>query len=201
MRRCLLLAVCLLSLSATRVCGQGPNHIFDKQADFSRYKTYKWAKFPNAMNLGELTQGQLTGTLQVELAKKGLTKVQSDHADLYVAYQIVSNDPKNTSTFDVSWPDGSRMQGIAGLGNASNPIHAGELVLDFYDSSTKALVFRSVVAKPIDLDGKPASRQKQLDRAAEKLLKHYQRPEPITILYIVRPASAGTFPARARNNV
>jgi hypothetical protein len=53
------------------------------------------------------------------------------------------------------------------------PVHTGELVLDFYNAATKQLVFRSVVAKPIDLDGKPASRQKQVDRTAEKLLKHY----------------------------
>ena len=49
----------------------------------------------------------------------------------------------------------------------------GNLVLDLYDAKKKQLVWRGAVGNPIDLDGKPASRQKQLDRAAEKLLKHY----------------------------
>jgi len=71
MKRWLLLVLGLSSLGAARMEGRTPSHIYDKQADFSHYRTYQWARFPNALNLGELTEGQLKGTLQLALAGKG----------------------------------------------------------------------------------------------------------------------------------
>ncbi|HVM74425.1 MAG TPA: hypothetical protein VMT75_02210 [Candidatus Saccharimonadales bacterium] len=38
MRKYLLVAFGMLSLGATLLHGQGPSYIYDKQADFSRYK-------------------------------------------------------------------------------------------------------------------------------------------------------------------
>ena len=167
-----LIALCLLSLGSIRASGPGPSHVFDKHADFSHYKTYAWMNFRHAMNLGELTEGQLSGTLQVALAKKALTIARSEQPDIYIAYQIVSSNPNESRTFEVAWPGGSGVQGILGPREKVMPIHLGDLVLDMYDSS-KNLLWRSVVSNPVDLDGKPANRQKQMDRAAEKLLKHY----------------------------
>ena len=173
MRRYLVGALCLLSIGASFLVAQGPNHVFNKLADFSHYKTYQWVSFPNAMNIGELTEGQLKGTLQVALATKGLARAQSNAPDLYIAYEIVATDPKDARTFEVTWPDGSRLPGAAGVDGKEVEVHGGDLVVDFYDVGKKRLVWRGVVARPIDLDGKPGSRQKQLDRATEKLLKHY----------------------------
>ena len=173
MRRWLVAAFCLLSIGAPLLIAQGPNHVFDKRVDFSRYRTYQWVSFPNAMNIGELTEGQLKGTLQVTLATKGLARAQSNAPDLYIACEIVATDPRDTRAFAVTWPDGSRLPGVAGVDGKEVQVRGGDLVLDFYDAEKKQLVWRGVVARPIDLDGKPASRQKQLDRAAEKLLKHY----------------------------
>jgi len=173
MRRWVFAAWFIFLLSPAQIEAQVPNHLYDKQANFSRYKTYALARFANAAGLGELTEGQLKGTLQVALATRGLTKTPSDAPDVIIAYAIVSTDPKNPRTFELLWPDGSRQAGVLSLGGAPLPIHEGDLLLDFYDATTKQLVWRSVVADPVDLDGKPAKRQKQLDRAAEKLLKHY----------------------------
>ncbi|HTZ31720.1 MAG TPA: DUF4136 domain-containing protein [Methylomirabilota bacterium] len=173
MRRWLLAACYIFSSTSAQIGAQVPSHIYDKQADFSRYKTFTWARFVNATALGELTEGQLTGTLQVALAARGLARAQTNTPDVYVAYEIVSTDPKDARTFELLLPDGSRQAGTLSLGGAAMPMHQGDLVLDFYDATTKQLVWRSVVANPVNLDGKPASRQKQLDRAAQKLMKHY----------------------------
>lgn len=59
-------------LSAGGLFAQTPRHAFDKQVDFSHFRTYAWLVFPHAMNLGELTGSQVRGTLQVALAKRGL---------------------------------------------------------------------------------------------------------------------------------
>jgi len=173
MRMWLFAACCVLLFSAAPIQAQVPSHLYDKQADFSRYKTFAWARFANATGLGELTEGQLRGTLQVALAAKGLTKTQSGTPDIFLAYEIVSTDPKDARTFELLWPDGARQAGVLGLNGTAMPIHQGDLVLDFYDATTKQLVWRSVATNPVNLEGKPASRQKQLDRATEKLLKHY----------------------------
>ncbi len=152
---------------------------FDRNTDFSKYKTYKWVTIPNAEHLDELTNDQLIGTLNVELAKKGLKKSDSDKADLYIGYQIAPGKNKPLNQYNVGGSYGPAGGGAARAGATSTVVHSGQLVLDMYDSATKQLVWRNVVAHAIDPDAKPDKKQSHMDKAVEKLLKDYppQRPQ------------------------
>jgi hypothetical protein len=44
--------------------------------------------FKNAKPVDEPTDKQIKATLDEALAQKGLTKVDSDNADLYIGYQV-----------------------------------------------------------------------------------------------------------------
>jgi hypothetical protein len=73
--RWILTAVILAGLfSASYVLAQSVNYNFDKDADFTKYKTYKWEKHPQSIDLDELIMSQLATGFDGALAKKGLTK-------------------------------------------------------------------------------------------------------------------------------
>jgi len=60
---------------------------FDRDADFSKYKTYKWVSIKNADLGNATTQKQIEEALDAELKKKGLIKTESSTADLDIGYQ------------------------------------------------------------------------------------------------------------------
>jgi hypothetical protein len=55
----------------------------------------------------------------------------------------------------------------------SSTIRVGQLDLDMYDSANKRLVWRGTVTKTLDPTAKPDKRQKNLQKAVEKMLKNY----------------------------
>ena len=52
-------------------------------------------------------------------------------------------------------------------------IDVGTLVVDMYDTAEKELIWSGSVTKTIDLNSSPGDRQKNLDRAATKLLTNF----------------------------
>src|SRR6476660_4733132 len=77
----------LLLLITVGAAAQDIRYNFDKNADFSKFKTYKWVPIKGAQPPDDLVDKQIKETFDAELAKKGLTKVDSDDADLFVGYQ------------------------------------------------------------------------------------------------------------------
>lgn len=168
----LLAAVLLLASPQFLKTNQDVSVNFDQQAQFAKFKTYKWVPVEAAQRLDDLTADQLTGTLNVELEKKGL-KRSEDKPDLYIAYQIANGNEKKLSHFDVGASYGSGTGGAANGGASTTVVHSGLLVLDMYDAATKKLIWRGVVSNAFAVDAKPDKKQKQMDSAVDKLLKNY----------------------------
>jgi hypothetical protein len=128
----------------------------------------------SAQHLDELTANQVMGTLETELAKKGLTQSKSDKADLYIGFQIASGNVKQLDHYDIGSeyepPAGANADSAAGT---ATTVHSGPLVLYIYDVARKQLVWWSVLSNVIDADASPDKRQKHLDKAIAKLLKDY----------------------------
>lgn len=148
---------------------------FDKSTDFSKYKTYKWVSIPSSQKLDDLTADQLIGTLNVELAKKDLKKSDSDKTDLYIGYQIIPvAKNKSLTHLNLGMAYGAPAGGSSGSATTTTTIvHSGQLILDMYDANTKQMVWRGMVSDAIDANAKPDKKQKQMDKAVEKLLKDY----------------------------
>ena len=170
----------ILSLILTVVLGAGVASAqsdvatFDKNTDFSKYRTYKWVQIPSTQKLDDLTADQLIGTLNVELAKKDLKKSDSDKADLYIGYQIIQTKDRHLNHLNLGVSYGAPAGGTSGsAATTTTVVHSGQLILDMYDASTKQLVWRGMVSHAIDANGKPDKKQKHMDKAVEKLLKDY----------------------------
>jgi len=138
-------------------------------ADFSKYHTYKWVTIEGATYPNQIVDTQIKNSIDSQLAAKGLTKADGDKADLYVGYQGSIDKQKQWNAYATG---GLRWGG--GMANASSStISVGTLVLDMYDPSTKQLVWTGRVTKTLDPNANQEKRQKNLDKAMQKLLKNF----------------------------
>jgi hypothetical protein len=185
MKKIALLSIALFLLAASTAVAQDVRYNFDKNADFSKFKTYKWVPMKDAQKVDDLLDKQLKDAIDAELAKKGLTKTDADTADLYIGYQVGIGTEKQFTSYDTSWgagPGWYRGGWYGGGGGMTtgqtSTIYVGQLAVDMNDSKNHDLVWRGVVSKTIDPKAKPDKQEKNLAKAVAKLLKNYPPPPP-----------------------
>jgi len=160
---------------------QDVRYNFDKDTDFSKFKTYKWVELKDATKVNDLMDKDIKQSIDNELATKGLTKVDGDDANLYVGYQGGIGTEKQYTSYNSGWGYGPGWYGGGWYGGPSSSmttgststIYIGQLAVDMYDSANKDLVWRGVASKTIDPKAKPDKQQKNLAKAMKKLFKNY----------------------------
>ena len=161
---------------AAMASAQNVSYNFASEVNFAKFKSHKWVEIPGGVKLDDITVNQLNTALDAELAKKGLTKTDSDTADLYVGYQVAITQEREITSYNSGWGYGPRWGG--GMSTAtSSTLHIGSMALDIYETAPKHLVWRGVVTKTIDTGAKPDKRQKNIQKGVTKLLKNYP-PKP-----------------------
>jgi hypothetical protein len=183
MKRSIVLAVALLVGGVTATLAQDVRYDYDKDKDFSKYKTYKWVAVKGADEPDELTAKRVTSAIDAELATKGLTKTDSDTADLYLAFQTAIGTEKQYTSYNTGWGYGpgwgSGWYGYGGGMSSSttygstSTVYVGQLDVSMYDPASKQLVWRGVASKTLDPKAKPEKKDKNITKAVQKLLKNY----------------------------
>jgi|SRR5215472_4697851 len=182
MQRFLLLTLTLLFVSANSAVAQDVRYDFDKDQNFSKYKTYKWVEIKGADQTDALTAKQITAAVDSELATKGLTKTDADTADLYIGYQTAVGTEKQFTAYNTGWNYGPGWgvgwYGYGGMATtttygSTSTVYIGALDLSMYDAVQKELVWRGTASKTLDPKAKPDKKQKNINKAIAKLLKNY----------------------------
>jgi hypothetical protein len=156
-------------MACSVVTGQDVRTNYMPGTDFAKYKTYKWVAIEGGQHPNQIVDGQIKQSVDSQLAAKGLTKTESETADLYVGYQIAVDQEKQWNAYGMG--GGVRWGGMATA--TSTTINVGTLVLDIYDPATKQLVWTGKATKTIDPSKSQEKNQKNLDKAMQKLLKNY----------------------------
>ena len=160
------LVLALLLITAGTLAAQDVRYNFMPRTDFSKYRTYKW------VNIGrdhpdQIMDAEIKQSVDSQLASKGLTKTDSDQADLYIGYQTAVHQETQWD----AW--GSRAFGLASGSWTSSTISIGTLVLEIYDPGSKQLVWTGSATNTIDTGSNHEKHMKKLDKAMAKLLKNY----------------------------
>jgi hypothetical protein len=158
-----ILAISCQILVVSSSFGQKVSYDFDKNTNFEQFRTYKWVYIKGAEQLEAELDRQIRLALDAQLGEKGLSRVDGDKADLYVGYQTAVSQEEDIMSYSLN--------SATTLGGTT--VYVGQLVLDLYDAATDALVWRGAVSKTINRTAKPEKRQKNLEKAAAKLLKNY----------------------------
>jgi len=180
-RKTLFAVTAALTVAAVTGLAQDVRYNFDRNTDFTKYRTYKWVQIKDSGQLNQLADRQVKDAIDAQLAAKGIVKTDQDDASLYIAYQAALGQEKRFNSFSTDmggWGYGAGWRGWGGpsMGTTtttSETIHVGQIALDMYDPTTKTLVWRGEASKALDARAKPEKQQKNLNKAVAKLLKKY----------------------------
>ena len=148
--------------------------------DFSKYKTYKWVKAPNAQYPNSILDDQIQRAIDAQLALKGLTKTE-ENPDLYVIYQVAINQEKQWNSYSTGggawgWGGWGGWGGMQSTHATSSTINIGTLNLDLYDVETKKQIWRGEASKTLGSGKDPKKVEKNINKAMAKLFKKYPPP-------------------------
>jgi hypothetical protein len=145
---------------------------YDRGANFTQYKTYSWE---HVKTKDPLFVDRIKNAVNVALAAKGWTQVESGGDVSIVAVQMTSNqETLNTfyNGFGGGW--GWRRFGGGGFGEATTTTETytvGTLVVDLFDAKTKTLLWRGSSSNT--LSNNSDKNIKNLDKGVEKMFKQF----------------------------
>jgi len=155
---------------------------YDKQADFTKFKTYSyygWAKVSEQL-LNRFDQERIEDAVAVELAARGLSHVESG-GDLTVSLFIQFNRQKGVNAYTNHYggnPYGYRYGPGWGWGYGYSTTTyqeydylVGTLVIDVFDHLDKQLIWQGVGSKTVDDDVN--TREDNVQRAVKAIMANY----------------------------
>jgi hypothetical protein len=174
-------SVRLLTLTVILCCTASAQKVktgYDKATDFSKFKTYSWAKSDKPSSR-PLLREHVIGSIDHELNSKGLQRI-ADGGDLVVAAAGGMGFESNTQGGAPILPiyggapvsmDATMWSGTGG-GGAGNYFSEGTLGVDLVDTAARKLVWRGTVTEKFDIDKKTESVER-LSKAITKLFKDF----------------------------
>src|SRR6266849_445986 len=174
--------VLFLLLAAGQSVAQKVSVDFDKEIDFSKYKTYAFTEgTPTPVTL---TNQRIERAIEAQLAAKGLTRVESN-ADLTVVFHCSVTERTKFSTRSLAgwgrgpgwgWGPGWRRWGGGGTAITQvEQIPVGTLIVDIGDSSTRNYIWRGTATGTIS--SKPEKNAKAINEVMKKMFEKFPPQE------------------------
>ena len=121
----------------------------------------------------QLNHARVVRAVENQLGAKGLSQVDAGaNPDVLVAYHTSFDRNLQINAFGTGWA-GPRFGGVRSATATTQKILTGTLVIDVLDARSHAIVWRGTATGEIDPSAKPAKREKNIGRTAEKLFKNY----------------------------
>ena len=152
---------------------------FDKTTDFSKLKTYTLKDGTKVSD--PLIHNRIVAAIEAEMVAKGLSKNDA-MPDVVVVYHIAFDKKQDITTFSSGYggygPYGYGWGGGWGTTDVRvNEILVGTLVVDVAEAPKKAIVWRGMGVKEVDVQAKAEKRDKNIASAVKKILKDFP-PKP-----------------------
>jgi hypothetical protein len=147
---------------------------YDRNADFSSYKTYDWAD-PDNPEIDDLTHRRILAAVDDQMQAVGFQKVDSN-PDVYVTY-FGDDDERtviDTNNYGYGYGGGWYWGGGLGMSSSTSTVrtyNVGTLVVDIYDAAKKELVWRGAISGTVS--DNPQKNEKNIDKGLVKLFKSY----------------------------
>jgi hypothetical protein len=161
-------------LSATISLAEQVKTDYDRNADFSRYKTYSWE---NVQTRNPLWVDRIKAAVNSALAAKGWTEVQSG-GDVSIMALEMTKDHRTLNTYYDDFGGGWGWRWGGGFGDGfgtstttEETYKVGTLVVDLFDTQTKKLIWRGSASDT--LSDKSDKNIKNLDKGVQKIFDHF----------------------------
>lgn len=185
-----ILGALVLFLSSTSILFAQVKSDYDKETDFSKYKTYTfegWEK-DSGKKLTDFDKKRITDALKSEFSARGMEVVTSDGDVEITLYIVINNKTSTTAYTDYTGGMGYGGMGVRrgwgmgyggmGLGSVSsttsyseNDYKEGTFVIDMYDNTGKNLIWQGIITSVVK--EKSSKRDKSIPKKIKKLMKEY----------------------------
>jgi hypothetical protein len=167
-------SVAIAILSATISLAEQVKTDYDRNADFSRYKTYSWE---NVHTQNPLWIDRIKAAVNSALAAKGWTEVQSS-GDVSIVAMEMTKDHRTLNTYYDNFGGGWGWRWGGGFGDGfgtstttEETYKVGTLVVDLFATNTKKLIWRGSASDT--LSDKSEKNIKNLDKGVQKMFDHF----------------------------
>jgi hypothetical protein len=151
----------------TILSAQSVTFDFDRSANFTRFKTYAWVRGTNLDD--QLNHQRIMRAVDAQLTARGFARVESaGRADVLVAYHASFDKNLQINAFG----SGPRI-GMRTATARVEEIVVGTLAIDVMDAQSQNIVWRGIATKELDANASPEKREKNINKAAEKIFKNY----------------------------
>ena len=139
---------------------------YDRQADFTRYKTWRWRKGTPAPD--PVADKQLRDAIESRLAARGLSRVESG-GDLEVVYHVAAENKIGVEKV------GDKQPFFDAQATRIRYLSVGTLVLDMIDASSRKIVWQGEAhdaTTPV-----PRAIERMIDEGIAQLLQDFPPEE------------------------
>jgi len=167
---------------STAVMGQAKSD-YDKDADFTKYKTYTFAGWQKDSDkqLNKFDKERVQKAFKAEFDARGMSLVDSS-GDVTVTLYIVLEAKTSTSAYTSynggmgyggrwGWGYGGAGMGTSTTTYSEDDYIEGTLVVDMYDAGINELVWQGVLQSTVKEN--PKKREKSIPKKIRKLMKKY----------------------------
>lgn len=153
---------------------------YDKQADFTKYKTYAFTDEVAKLPVDELNRGRIITAVETELAAKGFTKSENPDVliDIFVTAKQRKEAVANTSGGYGGY--GGYGYGRYGYGGGFstttvnyNEYTDGTLLINLVDKSTEKIAWQGRGTKTIDENASAPKRESNINYAVKQIFTNY----------------------------
>ena len=160
-----------MMLAGSMLFAQSVTYDYDKSANFAKFKTYAWVKGTTISD--ELIHKRIVGAIDTQLSARGMAKITPGaKPDVLVAYHASFDRNLRINGFSSGW-GGYRFGGMRSGTATTEEFLVGTLAVDVVDAGSNTIVWRGMATKEIDPKASPEKRDKNINRAAEKMFKNY----------------------------
>jgi len=158
------IAILILALSLPALAKI--NVDFDRDADFSGYKTYAW--LPGTEAKSPLYHKRIMAAIDLRMEERGYTRVEGE-ADLYVLYHASLSTERYVDVDDFGY--WGRWRGWGSTTIDVYDIKVGTLIVDILDGGSRDLIWRG--AGDDSFTSKAEKNEKKINKIVGKMFRKF----------------------------
>ncbi len=168
--------ITFLSLALITSCSSVQvTYDYDKQTDFSQFKTYALTKESLELPVSELNRDRVIKAVQDEMKTKGFT--ESDNPDIAVDLFIKTQQEIEATATTTGAGYGPYRYGWGGGFTTTqvdyNQYTNGSLFISFVNMKTQKLVWQGIGTKTLDENLSPDKREQAINYSIQQILSKY----------------------------
>jgi Domain of unknown function (DUF4136) len=167
-QKTLMLSIAMIMLMSIPSVAQQIKTDYDRNANFTQYKTYSWS---DVKTKDPLLVDRIKSAVNSTLSAKGLTQADSGGDLSIVAMEITKNQQTLNTFYDGGFGGWRWGRGFGNATTTTETYKVGTLVVDLFNTQSKELVWRG--SSSDTLSNNSDKNIKNLNKGVEKMFKHF----------------------------